>query len=201
MTSQTLSRKETVPASNLRIRSIFVGILILLAYSMLIYDVSGNIPFGATADIISGLAVIGIGALCFPLFLQGKEGIKSRAIGNKVLCGAYLFSRTVEGVLMVIAGICILSSSTQTYRALIYNNFHIYFFVSGALLFYYLLLRTRLVPKALSVWGLLATVVLIIMSIIVSFGYDHPILKALALPMMLNEFVLAIWLMVKGFHK
>lgn len=201
MNSQTQTRKESVPVTSSRIRAVSVGILILLAYSMLTYDASGNVPFGSAADIISGLAVIGIAWLMFPLFAREGKGEKSRLNGNTLLRGAYLFTKIIEGLLMIVGGFCILSASTQGYRGFIYDYLHIYFFVTGALLFYYLLFQTRLVPRILSVWGLLATVVLIITEVIRLFGYEHPILNALLIPVVLNEVVLAIWFMVKGFRK
>ena len=39
-------------------RAIIVGVLILVAYSMLIYTITNNIILGVITDIISGLAVL-----------------------------------------------------------------------------------------------------------------------------------------------
>ena len=102
---------------------------------------------------------------------------------------------------MIVAGFCVLSPSTRDYRSLIYGNIHVYFFITGALLFYYLLFRTRLVPRFLSVWGLGATVVLLLVTGLKLAGIESVILDALLMPMIGNEVILAIWLMVKGFTK
>jgi hypothetical protein len=74
-------------------------------------------------------------------------------------------------------------------------------FIAGALLFYLLLFRTRLVPRFLSVWGLIASVMLLVITGLGLAGIKSPILDALLMPMIGNEVVLAIWLMVKGFAK
>ncbi len=78
---------------------------------------------------------IGIAWLMFPLFGREGNGEKSRLNGNRVLRGSYLFTKIIEGLLMIVGGFCILSASTQGYRGFIYDYLHIYFFVTGALLF------------------------------------------------------------------
>ena len=198
MQTLTFSNQVITKKSSRSFRSVSVGILILLAYSMLIFDVSGNVPFGAAADIISGLAVIGIAALMFPLFSRDRNGTTSRLNGNKFLNGAYLICKIVEGLLMIAGGLFLLTTATREYRGLIYDNIHIYFFIAGALLFYFLLYQSKLVPRGLSLWGLIASVALLAVTIVRLIGFDHEILNVILLPIVGNEFALAIWLMVKG---
>ena len=174
-----------------RRRASLVGVLILLAYSMLTYTITNNITLGIITDIISGLAVIGIPVLLFPIF-NSKD--------NKRLNYAYLVSRFIEGILMLIGGIFILNPSLESYREIIYSDIHIYFFIIGALFFYLLFYRTRVIPRYISVWGILATIILFIVTIIKLFGVELSILNALVLPMILNELFLAFWLIIKGFN-
>ena len=49
-------------------RASIVGVLILVAYSMLTYSITKNITLGVITDILSGLSVIGIPLLMFPIF-------------------------------------------------------------------------------------------------------------------------------------
>lgn len=174
-----------------RQRATIVGVLILAAYSMLTYTITNNITLGVITDIISGLAVIGIPLLLFPIFNTDE---------NKRLNTAYLGSRFIEGLLILIGGIFILNPSLESYRVIIYSDIHIYFFISGALFFYILLYRTQVIPRFISVWGVLATTTLFIITIIKLFGVDLPLLNALVLPMILNELFLACWLIIKGFN-
>ena len=174
-----------------RQRAVFVGILILAAYSMLTYTITNNKTLGVITDIISGLAVIGIPLLMFPFFNANE---------NRKLNYAYLVSRFMEGILMLIGGILILNPSLESYRDNIYSDIHICFFIVGALLFYILLYRSRVIPRFISIWGVLATIILFIITIIKLFGVDLSILNALVLPMILNELFLAFWLIIKGFN-
>ena len=73
-------------------------------------------------------------------------------------------------------------------------------FIIGALFFYLLFYRTLLIPRFISVWGIMATITLFIVTIIKLFGVDLKILNALVLPMILNELFLACWLIIKGFN-
>jgi len=174
-----------------RQRASLVGVLILVAYSMLAYSITNNKTLGVITDIISGLAVIAIPLLMFPIFNINK---------NKRLNYAYLVSRFIEGILMIIGGIFILNPSLESCREIIYSDIQIYFFIVGALFFYILFYRTQVIPKFISVWGILATLILLIVTIIKLFGISSSLLNALVLPMILNELFLAFWLMIKGLN-
>ena len=171
-------------------RASLVGILILVAYCMLTYSITGNVTLGVITDIVSGLAVIGIPFLMFPIFNTYKD--------NKINY-AYFMSRFIEGLLMIIGGIIILIPSLERYREIIYNDIQIYFFIFGALFFYILLFETQVIPKFISVWGIIATLLLLGITIIKLFGVDFPIFQVLTLPIILNELFLAFWLITKGF--
>lgn len=170
-------------------RASLVGILILIAYSMLTYSITKNIALGFITDIVSGLAVIGIPVLMFPVFNIND---------NKRINYAYLASRLIEGILMIIGGFFILFPTLESYRELIYNDIHIYFFISGAMFFYILFYRTQVIPKFISIWGIIATLILLIITIIKLFGLDLQFFQFLLLPIILNELFLAVWLMIKG---
>lgn len=102
----------TINISNKQ-RASYVGILILVAYSMLTYTITNNKILGVITDIISGLAVIGIPILMFPVF---------NTIKNKTLNYTYFISRFFEGILMIIGGFFILIPSFEPYRESIYKN-------------------------------------------------------------------------------
>jgi hypothetical protein len=61
----------------------------------------------------------------------------------------------------------------------------------------YALYQSELVPRWLSVWGLVGGALILAMGLLRLFGY--PVIF-LAIPIILNELVLAIWLIVKGFN-
>jgi hypothetical protein len=73
----------------------------------------------------------------------------------------------------------------------------------GSLLYYSMLYRTKLVPRWLSGWGLIATALTISATLLVMFRLIGIITTTYILlnsPMALQELVLALWLIVKGFN-
>lgn len=77
-------------------------------------------------------------------------------------------------------------------------------FILGALMYYAVLFRSRLVPRWLSGWGLLAAVPYFASAVFGLFGSLSPmsgIEMVLVLPLALQEMVLAVWLIAKGFDR
>jgi len=74
-------------------------------------------------------------------------------------------------------------------------------FILGAILFYSLLYRSRLVPRFIAAWGLIAVVLLTAANVVapdITQGFEPAML--LYLPIAANELFLAIWLLMKGFN-
>ena len=69
-------------------------------------------------------------------------------------------------------------------------------FALGALLFYVLLHRSRLVPRWLSGWGLVGGTLYLVAPILAMFGSP---LQFLMGPLAVQEMVLAVWLISRGF--
>ena len=67
----------------------------------------------------------------------------------------------------------------------------------GALIFYFILYQSELIPRWLSVWGLAGAALMLAMGLLRLFG--KPVIY-LAIPLILNELVLAVWLIVTGFN-
>jgi len=174
---------------SIRKKAIFVGILIIVAYSMLFGGVADAKWLTTLVDVISGLAVIGIAALMFPLF----------KISNKALSLGYLLLKILEGALMIASGLVFLSGSIEGWRSWIYNYPQTYVFIASASLFYVLLFKTNLVPRFISVWGLVACCTLLIVNLAKLFGVSYQALDILMILIVTNEVFLAIWLIVKGF--
>jgi hypothetical protein len=76
-------------------------------------------------------------------------------------------------------------------------------FAIGAAMLYYLLLRSRLVPRWLSVWGLGAAPLFVVASLSILWTGDanSTLSTVLYAPMALQEMVLALWLIIRGFDR
>jgi hypothetical protein len=77
-------------------------------------------------------------------------------------------------------------------------DIHMLFFCLGGILWYYLLYGSRLVPRTLAIWGLVAVCLLLIPVLLVLYHRDSTPLMVLGLPYAPFELVLGVWLIVKG---
>lgn len=82
------------------------------------------------------------------------------------------------------------------------NNVLVIVFSLGGLMLYTLLYRSRLVPRWLSVWGLVAIclhLAIVFLVLFARFDPMAPTLLVLNLPIFVQEMVMAVWLIVRGF--
>jgi hypothetical protein len=170
------------------------------------------IVVGALLEIVNGIAYIGIAVLVFPILRQRFE---SMALW-------YVAFRTIEFVMQALGDISALSlvklseesvmagapasSSFQAvgtlllagrYWALQMVSFAL---VLGALMFYFMLYQSRLIPRFISVWGLVGALAVLSTSLLGTFGISLGSLESLGVLMLLNELFLGVWLIVKGFN-
>ena len=72
-------------------------------------------------------------------------------------------------------------------------------------MFYSVLYRSKLIPRFISAWGFIAAALLLTGSVLIMVDMftgisDLGLELIFALPIAVNEMVLAIWLIVKGFN-
>ena len=73
----------------------------------------------------------------------------------------------------------------------------------GVLMYYYVFYRSRLVPRWLSGWGLVGAALMLVATVYSGFTQDFgftTVTTVLSIPIGLQEMVLAVWLIVKGFN-
>jgi hypothetical protein len=76
-------------------------------------------------------------------------------------------------------------------------------FPLGALMFSYLLYQSRLIPRWISGWGFIGAIPYLAAGLLHLFGVTGPmstITMVLVLPTAVQEMVMAVWLIVKGFN-
>jgi hypothetical protein len=174
--------------------------------------VSANRPqvvLGVLLEIINGVAYLGIGVLMFPIL---KQRFESMALG-------YVGFRIIEFVMQTLSDISPLSllalseefvsagapaaSSFQALGTLLLTERHWAFqmvsitFGLGALMFYTMLYQSKLIPRFISIWGLVGAAVVLANTMLDMFSLTVPNLGVL---MLLNELFLGVWLIVKGFN-
>ncbi len=73
----------------------------------------------------------------------------------------------------------------------------------GNLILFYILYKTKLVPRWLSSWGIIGNTLAMLASFLILFRLIDvitPQFIVLTAPLVLQEIVLAIWLIAKGFN-
>jgi hypothetical protein len=157
------------------------------------------------------ISVVSIPIVMFPILRKQNESLALGYIGARIFEGFSDFLLAINPLILVTlsqeyeeAG-APGTSYYQTMGALIrglYDSISILEnipYCLGALIFFYLLYQSQLVPRWLSVWGLLGAILFLVT---VPFRLSTPIPEAVifALPLVVCEMVLAIWLIVRGFN-
>lgn len=178
-----------------RLRAGVAGLFILTAYFVLAELLTDSVVLITALEVFSGLSVIGIAVLLYPR-IKGEE---PNLIGR-----GYYSLKWIEGLIMVAGGIMVLigTSSALEFKELIYNV-HLVAFAVSALFLYMLMLKSPIIPKWMSYWGIIAVVLLIIGNYLPLFiGELNQTVAALCFSqIMLNEVVMATYLIVHGFSK
>lgn len=80
--------------------------------------------------------------------------------------------------------------------------FYVLIFGFGALIFYIALYQSKLLPRWISVWGLIAIVFMMASALLDMFAVEMPdaMFGLLVIPIAVQEMVMALWLIVKGFN-
>ena len=97
-----------------------------------------------------------------------------------------------------------LGSSIQAENLWIFL-FYVLIFTLGGLIFYSALYKSRVVPRFISIWGLIAAALLFVGTVLLMLEVDTGALGNVwelitAAPIAVNEMVLALWLIIKGFN-
>ena len=162
-----------------------------------------QLAVGALLVLLAGFALAMVPVVFWPI---GKRYNETLAIGYVVFRGALetvMYIAAAFGWLLLIPlstqpGAAPLAGFVRTVETVIWDQLVAIPFVLGALMFYVLLYQSRLVPRWLSVWGLVGAALSIAAALGSMFGLSS--LGVLSLPLFLQEMVMAVWLIAKGFN-
>lgn len=158
-------------------------------------------------DMLTALGIIFLGAILFLTLRKQNEEIALVALGFYVLEAALLAVSRMEAFSLlgisqeyVAAGN---AANWQTMGNLALGSMdfagsilHMLAFCLGGILFYYLLYRSGVVPRLLSLWGLITVLPCLAGTLFALFGITVPFL--VYVPYVPFELVIAIWILVKG---
>jgi len=158
---------------------------------------------GALIEMILVLSVVGIAVLLYPVLRHQSEGWALAYVGARTLEAA-LLAAAISALVMLTLSTEAAPAGVQVVLAIrewTYLIGSVLMFGTSALILYPLLYRGNLVPAWLSLWGLAGGVLIIVSGLLEVYGVSVPEIVAglLVAPIALNEMVLALWLIVRGF--
>ena len=171
---------------------------------------------GALMVLTMGLALALVPVVMFPLFKKQNEVL---ALGYVVFRGA-LETFTYMAIVTIWIFLLVLSKEYATTDAADATYFQTMgasllaatdwmaeltsiVFSSGALMYYYLFYQTRLIPRWLSGWGFIGAILYLASGVLAMVAIIEPLSTTeniLRVPLGLQEMVMAVWLIVKGFE-
>jgi hypothetical protein len=159
-----------------------------------------QLAIGAVLVLLAGFSLAMVPVVFWPI---GKRYNETLAMGYVVFRGGLETVIYVVGALGWLVLIALskeadagqIANFVRTTETVIWDQGAITF-VLGALMFYVLLYQYRLVPRWLSTWALVGAALYIVAPIGSMFGLSLGILVA---PLALQEMVMAVWLIAKGF--
>lgn len=186
-------------------------------YLVQIAENKNMVVLGAILYFVAAAGSAGIAISLYPILRKYNEGLALGSVGF----------RLVEAVFYILSALGLLSllslsqeyagagpQAVPTFQVLgtsilavrVWAGFvlAVFAFCLGAAMYYYIMYRFRLIPRWLSVWGLVALALVLSMALLIAFGErisgPSGMQVLLFLPILVQEIVLAIWLIVKGFN-
>ena len=158
-------------------------------------------------DMLTALGVTFLGAMLFLTLRRQNEKVALTALGFYILEVALLAVSRMDTVSLLrfsqeyaTAGqpADLLFMGQVAYEAMEFvgGTLHMLAFCLGAILFYALLYRSGVVPRWMSLWGLITTFPMLVGTITQIFGYTIPFV--FYVPYVPFEVVIGIWIVVKG---
>lgn len=183
-------------------------------------DANGNrMIVGTLLSFIGAAASAGIAIALYPVLKRYHEDLALGAVGFRLIEGVFYLVGALCQLALVPLGREFVQAGGQAQDAAYFQTlgallraahdlasfvFAVLAFCLGGLLYYLVFYQARLIPRWLSAWGLIALGLLLSATFVTLFdGEPYSIsggLIILALPLAVQELVMAVWLIVRGFN-
>lgn len=181
-------------------------------------NISANdtqVLIGVLFELIAAGAVAGIGITMFPIFKKHNEALALGYAGGRIIEGVFIIISAIGALLLLTLGreyvagapgashfqsLGALLLAERGWNLLIGTNI---IFSLNALILNYIFYQSNFVPRFLSVWGLIGAPLILAAGLLITFDLvsgSSAIVILLVIPIALNEMVLAVWLIIKGFN-
>jgi hypothetical protein len=165
------------------------------------------------------VAVAGVGVMLYPVLMRdadssSKQGLTMWYLGTRITEGALFFVGVIAlmsmlSVSQAMAGASAGQAASYQAAGLALKGVSDYSLIAGQTVFcvgaamlYWLLYVSKRIPRWLSVWGLIAAPMMLVAGFMLPVTGDpnSTISSILYAPMGLQEMVLAVWLIARGFN-
>ncbi len=173
---------------------------------------SSQMTVGAFLCLMMGISLSVMTLFLYPVFRKDSQGLAM---------GLVLFRGALEGVGYFITALGLLTLGAlgtetiasgsdpavlQPIASILYQYLYLktpigtIFFIIGAACLYISFYRTRLIPRWLIIWGLIGAVPYLANALLHFFHVETGIGTYLEMPLAIQEMVMALWLIIKGFN-
>lgn len=161
-------------------------------------------------DMVTAMGIVFLGVMLFVVLRKQNETIALVGMGLYLLEAALLAGSRLATFWLLRMSEEYIPAGQPAYLQTMGNlalesmefvglTLHVLVFSVGALLFYFLFYQSRAIPRALSLWGLLTLIPILAGTLLALLGYEatSPLFYIPYLPF---EFVVGIWILVKGLN-
>lgn len=172
-----------------------------------------QVAAGVLLSIIAYFACAGIAVVMYPVLKNWNVGLALGSVVFRTIETAFYMVTLVSLMALVPLGQQFTTAATADRTSLqaIGNSLvsvrdnagllAVFAFCLGAFLYYYLFFQSRLIPRWLSGFGVVAIILMLTACVLALFsGNRITSYIPLAAPIAVQEMVLAVWLIVKGFN-
>lgn len=216
------NRKTAIIAGILIIIGMIAGLLSIVPSvesQDYLTEVSANqnqVLFGAFFQFILVPIYLGFALLLYPILSNYSKSMAIGFVSFRIIAGVFQLVGVIALPIFILLSQEFLESTTQDQ---LYFQFfgdvlklgrdlanHVGVMLAtglGNLILFYIFYKTKLVPRWLSSWGLIGNILAMLASFLILFRLIDVItynFVILTIPLVLQEIVLAIWLIVKGFN-
>jgi hypothetical protein len=171
----------------------------------------GQVILAVMLLLIAASSAFATAFLLFPVLRRHAEGLAAGYVGLRGFENVFYVAGVI-GILIMLTVSQSEAGATDTLLGLTLLALHDWSVLIGTLIFFglgsavlnYVLYRSRLVPRWMSLWGIVGAVLVFVYGLLGIFGVDTGLgspYMLLAMPIALQEMVFAVWLIVRGFDR
>ncbi len=174
---------------------------------------SSRVTGGSFLILLMGISLVAMTIFLYPIFRKDSEELATgMLLFRGALEGTYYFVSTMVFLTLVLLGNeYVATGSDSTALQSMGNVFYQFqsligpvgtiIFLIGATCLYISFYRTRLIPRWLSVWGLIGVVPYMAYALLHFFHIDNSVVFYLQMVLAPQELVMGAWLVIKGFNQ